>query len=414
MRTGVLAAASIAVATSAAALYSGPVFRAALVADLGWSNELAAGAFAVGYLAAGATPILSGMVADRFGASRLLVAGLLMAVLGLGAASITSVPWHWYLAAGIGLSVAYYLVHIGSTLIATQGAARGTAVGVAIGLGVGVGLAAGPVMSQGAIDLIGWRDTLSLFAAGVLAIALGLHWWLRRSQASTAPTSATAATTTTTGLEHQPTDLLPGGHSRRRLLIGFFLGNLLLAVFDEAVYQHGYTLAVARGLSSQEAAWLLGIVSLALTVGMLLGGPLSDLIGRRSVLIGAALLVLVMLLGITHAAGSAIWLWGAGYGLGLGASIAVRSAAWGDAFAGPGRGRAFGIVATGYPVGAAATIWLGAAWIDLGGSYEALYLVAASAAGLWALLGGWLTRQSPAAAAAQARPAVARPQVAAA
>ena len=79
------------------------------------------------------------------------------------------------------------------------------------------------------------------------------------------------------------------------------------------------------------------------------------------------------------------------YGLGLGASIAVRSAAWGDAFAGPGRGRAVGIVATGYPVGAALTIWLGAAWLDAGGGYEALYLTAAAAAGLWAILGGALT-----------------------
>jgi len=74
----------------------------------------------------------------------------------------------------------------------------------------------------------------------------------------------------------------------------------------------------------------------------------------------------------------------------------VRSAAWGDAFAGPGRGRAIGIVASGYPIGAALTIWLGAAWLDAGGSYEALYLTAAVAAGLWAILGGALTGPAPA------------------
>ena len=104
MRSGTLAAASVAVAVGAGALYAGPVFRAALVADLGWSNELAAGAFAVGYLAAGASPIVSGIVADRFGPSRLLVAGLLLAALGLFGAAMTSVPWHWYLTAGVGLA----------------------------------------------------------------------------------------------------------------------------------------------------------------------------------------------------------------------------------------------------------------------------------------------------------------------
>jgi MFS family permease len=419
MRPGTLAAASIAVAVGAGALYAGPVFRAALVADLGWSNELAAGAFAVGYLAAGATPIVSGIVADRFGASRLLIAGLLLSACGLFGAALTSVPWHWYLAAGVGLSVAYYLIHVGGTLIATAGAARGTAVGVAIGLGVGLGLAAGPVLAQLALDAHGWRDGLTLFGAGALVISLLMVWWTRRPVRSGEHTSfeagqqgsASNADRTVRGLQISPA-LAPeasAGGSRRRLLIGFFVGNALLAVFDEVVYQHGYTLGLARGLSTQEAAWLLGLVSLALTLGMLLGGPLSDLVGRRWVLVSAAAIVLVTLLGLVGASSEALWIWGSFYGLGLGASIAVRSAAWGDAFAGPGRGRAVGIVATGYPVGAALTIWLGAAWIDAGGGYEALYLTAAVAAGLWAIVGGALTGPAESADRATSRlhPAVA-------
>src|SRR5688572_6942055 len=192
MRPGTLAAAAVAVAAGAGALYAGPVFRAALVADLGWSNELAAGAFAVGYLAAGATPIVSGMVADRFGASRLLVAGLLLAAFGLFGAALPSAPGHWYLAAGVGLSVAYYLIHVGGTLIATAGTARGTAVGVAIGLGVGLGLAAGPVLAQFALDAHGWRDALMLFGAGALAIALLMVWWTRRPARSGERTSVEA------------------------------------------------------------------------------------------------------------------------------------------------------------------------------------------------------------------------------
>ena len=197
---------------------------------------------------------------------------------------------------------------------------------------------------------------------------------------------------------------------RRRLLVGFFVGNALLAVFDEAVYQHGYALAVDRGLASQGAAWLLGAVSLALTVGMLLGGPLSDLAGRRPVLVGAAALVLVSLLGLVGATPEALWGWGGLYGLGLGASIAVRSAAWGDACAGPGRGRAVGIVATGYPVGAALTLWLGAAGLDAGGSYEALDRTAAGAAGLWARLGGALTGPVRAARRPATGPSLAHPK----
>lgn len=410
MRPGTLAAASVAVAVGAGALYAGPVFRAALVADLGWSNELAAGAFAVGYLAAGATPIVSGIVADHFGASRLLVAGLLLAALGLFGAALTSVPWHWYLAAGVGLSIAYYLIHVGGTLIATAGAKRGTAVGIAIGLGVGLGLAAGPVLAQMALDAHGWRAALSEFGVGALAAALVMAWWIgrgRERRASDGEHAGDREPNPGDAPSQEPPSERP---SRRRLLVGFFVGNALLAVFDEAAYQHGYALVVARGLSAQEAAWLLGLVSLALTLGMVLGGPLSDLVGRQRVLVGAATLVLVALLGVVGASAAALWAWGSLYGLGLGTSIAVRSAAWGDAFAGPGRGRAVGIVASGYPVGAALTIWLGAAWLDHGGSFEALYLTAAIAAGLWAIVGGALTSPVSAAHPAISRPAMGRPE----
>jgi MFS family permease len=414
MRHKDLAAASVAVAVGAAALYAGPVFRAALVADLGWSNELAAGAFAFGYLAAGATPIVSGIVADRIGAPWLLVAGLVLAGLGLLGASSTSQPWHWYLAAGVGLSVAYYLVHVGGTLIATGGSARGTAVGVAIGLGVGLGLGGGPVLAQFAVDSHGWRDALTLFGVGALAVAALMARWTRRPSTSAAPdTSSAPSADQQPGDEPgpqvpAPTSASTSGSDRRRLLIGFFLGNALLAIFDESLYQHGFSLGTARGLSSQAAAGLLGLASAGLTVGMLLGGPLSDLVGRQRVLIGAAGLVALAALELGHSPSTGLWLWGSLYGAGLGASIAVRSAAWGDAFAGPGRGRAVGIVASGYPVGAALTIWLGASWLDAGGSYERLYLTAAVAAILWAALGGTLAG-SLAQAARPSRRSVSRP-----
>jgi MFS family permease len=390
MSRGLLAAASVAVALAGGALYTGPVFRAALVADRGWSSSLVAGAFAVGYVAAGLTPVLGGIAADRLGARRVLLIGLLLASVGLLGASLTRVPWHWYISAGLALGVAYYLVNIAATLTATRGAARGRAVGIALGLGGGVGVGVGPVLAQLAVDTVGWRVAMGLFGVMVLvgAISIALATRSRRLQAAAPSADRERAPTV---LSEPETDLAMPSHGRWRLIVGFFIGNALMGVFDETIYQHGLGHAVAVGLSGRDAATLIGVVSIGMTVGMLFGGPLSDTVGRQTVLVGAALVTALALLGFADASAVMIWGWGTAYGIGLGASIAVRSAAWGDAFQGPGRGRAFGMVASGYPVGAALTIWLGAVWLDGGGSFEVLALVAALAAVLWAIVGGTLT-----------------------
>jgi len=380
-----LAVAGIAVAFGCTALYTGPVFRAALMADLGWSTSLAAGAFAIGYVAAGLTPILGGMAADRLGAPRVLVAGLLLAGTGLLGSAFTQVPWHWYVTSGVMLGVAYYLIHIAATLTATGGHARGTAVGVAIGLGCGVGVGGGPVLAQLAIDAEGWRGALGLFGAAALAGAVGIALATAYIRRTTRPPND--ASTTPGPTERETSASSP----RRRLIAGFFVGNAILAVFDETVYQYGLGHALTIGLDPHRAAALIGVISIGLMAGMLLGGPLSDVIGRQLVLIGAALTAAIGVLGFASAAPSTIWTWGGLFGIGLGASLAVRSAAWGDAFQGSGRGRAIGMVATGYPLGAALTVWLEALWLDDGGRFEMLAMVAATAAVSWALLGGLLT-----------------------
>jgi len=58
-------------------------------------------------------------------------------------------------------------------------------------------------------------------------------------------------------------------------------------------------------------------------------------------------------------------------------------------------GRDVGLVSAGYWLGAAIATAGGAAWVEAGGSFQALYTAAAIAAVLWAVLGAALTRSTP-------------------
>ncbi|MBI2081194.1 MAG: MFS transporter [candidate division NC10 bacterium] len=185
------------------------------------------------------------------------------------------------------------------------------------------------------------------------------------------------------------------GHASALLLTGFFIGNALIGLYDEAVYQHVYAHGKALGLSGPKAVSVISAVSLTYIIGGVGGGILSDLIGRRRILVMAALGAAASLLLLATSSPAALWLWAGAFGLALGMSTAVRSAAWADAFAGPQLGRNVGIVTPGYSVGAAIATYGGASWLETGGSFQALYTAAAGAAFLWAILGAMLTRSGP-------------------
>lgn len=382
--------ATLSVAVTLVALYGGPVYREAAARELGWSMGTAAGAFALGYLVALPVPVLVGLVADRLGARVVPVGAMATTALALFAASASREVWQWYLTAGVGLTVGYYAAYAGAGLLASVGEKRGSSLGLVLGVGYGIGLAAGPSLAQMLVDGVGWRAALASVGIAAALVAVVATQQARRPRVGRrvgAPAPAAVA-------EHH-------GGRRAVLLAGFFVGNMLIAVFDESVYQYGYAYGSALGLSGTSAAGVISLVSVALTVGMVVGGSLSDAVCRRPVLVVAALASAGTLVGLLGSSAGALWVWGALFGLALGASLAVRSAAWADAFAGPRLGRDLGIVAAGYPAGAALATSIGAAWLDRGGSFVALYWAAAAAALLWGLLGAALTGLRP-----EARPSV--------
>jgi MFS family permease len=145
------------------------------------------------------------------------------------------------------------------------------------------------------------------------------------------------------------------------------------------------------GFGAAFAASALGAQSLAYVAGQVIGGSLSDRLGRRTVgMVAAAIIAGGVLLAFgASAAVPALALAGiVAHGIGSGATIAVRSAAFSDVFGGPNFGTIFGLLAVAYPVGGTIAVYAGAISVDRVGTYLpmvglVLVAVAAWAGALW-------------------------------
>ena len=234
-------------------------------------------------------------------------------------------------------------------------------------------IALGEPMSAGQLDV---RDTEAIQARR----ASGLH-------EVSAPGAVSAAR------EIQPVG--SGEHARsirrvvrtRRFWL-LFAGAAAIGVFDEGVLQAFIPSAMKVGLGAGWAATALGLQSLAYVFGQILGGWLSDHVGRRIVGVVAAAAVaggVVAALGLVGAVPAVAAAGIIVHGLGTGATIAVRSAAFGDVFGGPNFGTIFGLLGVAYPVGGTLAVYLGAVALDATGSYAPLIPVILGSLVLWSV-----------------------------
>jgi MFS family permease len=167
-----------------------------------------------------------------------------------------------------------------------------------------------------------------------------------------------------------------------------FGGAVAIGIFDEGVLQAFIPAAVHGGVALGTAAAALGTQSLAYVIGQVVGGWLSDRVGRRIVGLVAALFVgggVIAAIGLVAVVPALAVIGITLHGVGTGATIAVRSAAFGDVFGGANFGTIFGLLAVAYPIGGAVAVYLGAVLVDATGSYELLVPFILVAVAIWAL-----------------------------
>jgi MFS family permease len=421
-------------------LYTYPAISVAFAQELGISRTLAVTPWTMFLLVTALASPLLGRAYDEFADRDLLTASMVLLAAGwlavYLATDISLIILAYAAFHAIGLQLAFLGI---STAIARRYAGvSGLALGIAYA-GPGIGVALALPLAARLIETAGWRSTSLVFMASCL-VGVAFVWMMTSGPAIVVPapgakrarTARTVASGTTTlgvgeplsagqtsvraavarlaarssGL-HEPAapgavssaqEIPPSGsgehrHSVRRIVRTrrfwiLFAGATAIGVFDEGVLQAFLPGAVKGGIPAATAAAALGLQSIAYVAGQVVGGWLSDRIGRRIVGLLAAVIVgagAVAAIGLVAAIPALAIAGLALHGLGTGATIAARSAAFGDVFGGPTFGTIFGLLAVAYPVGGTVAVYLGALTFDSTGSYALLVPVVLAALAVWSV-----------------------------
>ncbi len=417
-------------------LYTFPAISLAFADEFGISRTLAVTPWTMFLIVTALASPLLGRAYDEFADRDLLTASMVLIAAGwlavYLASDISLIILAYAALHAIGLQLAFIGV---STAIARRYAgASGLALGIAYaGPGIGVAVAL-PIAAQ-LIQTAGWRSASLVFMAACL-VGVAFVWMMtsgpsivvpapgtRRSRVTVPgspriavvgePLSAGQLTlraaesnlaarasylheTAAPGAVSAAQEIPPTGsgehrHSVRRTVRTrrfwvLFGGAAAIGVFDEGVLQAFVPGAVRGGMRADAAAAALGLQALTYVAGQVVGGWLSDRVGRRIVGLLAAAIVgggVVAAIGLVSSSPGLAIAGLALHGIGTGATIAARSAAFGDVFGGPTFGTIFGLLAVAYPIGGTVAVYIGAITFDRTGSYGLLVPVVLVALVVW-------------------------------
>lgn len=342
------------------------IFLLPITLDRDWSREAFGFAIAVQNLVWGLAQPLTGMIADRFGARRVLVGGLLLYAGGLLLMSQAGTPTAFTLTAGLCLGVALsgsaFAVVYGAISRLVPAAQRSRALGATGAVG-GLGLFFMVPLSQGLIGMLGWAG--ALVALGIAcALLLPATLPLNDRPAASAAHRQSLSAALREAFAHK----------------GFWLLNLgfLACGFQLAfIATHLPAYLADRGLSANHAAAGLAIIALANVAGTYVCGWLGGLHRRKHLLAciyllrAAAMAAFVLLplspwsLYVFCAAMGFIWL----------GTVPLTSGLLSQVFGVQYITTLFGLVFFGHQLGSFLGVWLGGYLFDATASYDLVWLI---------------------------------------
>jgi len=246
-----------------------------------WGRDVFAFALALQNLLWGVGQPFAGVIADRFGAMRVLSLGALMYAAGLAlmahATSAAFLDFSAGILIGFGLAGSSFMVVLAAFGKLLPAPWRSTA----FGLGTAAGSFGQFLFSPLAVLLMnqyGWQTTLLIFAVGVCAI-LPLSLALATPQAGTANGTQPMAEAVPQSLQQALGEAF-AHRSYVFLVLGFFTCGFQIAF----ITVHLPSYLVERGLSASIGGWTIGTIGLFNIVGSITSGWLCDRMPRRYLL----------------------------------------------------------------------------------------------------------------------------------
>ena len=337
--------------------------------EQGWTRQTFAFAIAVQNLSWGVFGIFAGMVADRFGAFRVIIVGAVLYALGLVGMALSPTGLLFTLTAGVLIGAAqagttYAVIYgvIGRNIPAEK---RSWAMGVAAAAGSFGQFLMVPVEGF-LISGLGWQQALLVLSGAVLLIA-PLAFGLREKSfggGPAAPREQTIVQALKEALKYPSFQLLMAGY----FVCGFqvvFIGVHMPSYLRD------------KGLSPQVASYALALIGLFNVFGTYAAGVLGQRLAKRKILtfIYLARSVVITVFLLAPLSPASVYIFSSLMGLLWLSTVPVTNAAVAQIFGVAHLSMLSGFVFFSHQIGSFLGVWLGGLLYDRTGSYNIVWYI---------------------------------------
>ncbi len=265
--------------------YTFSAFVPSLQHDFGASRGSVSLVFSLAGFLYFAFGVVSGPLADRWGARSLAMLGMLLVGAGLALASVARTMVEVYAAYGLGVGLGVgcaYVPAIGAVqrwFIARRGFASGIAVS-----GIGVGTLVMPPLASWLIDTLGWRSAYLALGSLAAVIGIGMSCFIVNDprERGIGPDGFPLAI-------GEPLRVSAGASLweaiRSSQFVGLYAACLICSFSVFIPFVHLVPYALDHHIDQPAAVLLLGIIGVGSTLGRFFLGSLADRIGRPSFLL---------------------------------------------------------------------------------------------------------------------------------
>lgn len=356
--------------------YSFGVFIKPMLGDFGWTRAMISAAFSISWIVESAATIFLGGLNDRIGPRIVMsICGFISGASYLLMSHINDIT-HLYIIYGVLLGAGNGVFTPLVSTTARWFASRRTAMTGMVTTGIGIGSLMWPPIIERLIAISDWRITSSIIGAVVLIIAITAAQFLKSD-----PSQISKETLTDKQSNNGKPKPAEESFSLKQSLCTSQFWTVFIIFFCYGasfltVQVHAVPYVTDLGISATTAASILTTVGGASIIGRIVLGGIGDRIGNRQTMHISFILMLLMMIWLTFT--REVWgfyLFAVVFGIGYGGFAAQQSPLVARLFGLTSLGLIFGVVITGFTLGAAIGPLISGYIFDVSGNYQTAFLI---------------------------------------